>query len=129
MSTKEEVRNATLGKTHQFKTRAVEVEGVEIEVRELSIGRRDEMINSCLDDNQKVDMRKFRILSLVYCCFDGAGDQIYEDTDVDAMLAQPVSGFVTTLSDVAIEMNDMTTPDGEAAKNSEATQDGSGNSQ
>lgn len=123
MSLKDKIRSATLGATNAFRKEIVEVNGSQIEVRQLSIGERNRISAEARKNEDSTDpKRQFGIRALLCMCYEpGTDTRIYDETDLDVMLATPAGGWVDTLLDKCIRLLNV---GDDAAKNSEATTEG-----
>lgn len=103
MSTKD-IRNALIGSKPEFKSEEVEVGGKKIEVRQLTVGDRNGLIEKCKGDNG-VDGLKLQVYAVIMTAHDPeTGDKIFSPADYDTLVAQPSGGFVDTISNVAFRV-------------------------
>ncbi len=97
--TETEQRNAIRGeffKAKHFKKKIITLQGVDMEIRQPTIG-------SILEFREEED-RKVALLRMmvVYCFIPGTNIKIFEDADFDAIMSQPFDDSVMRLSE-AIE--------------------------
>ncbi len=132
-----QLRNSLLGSAPQFITRRVkfkrpilaemsdpagnftgymfqgfEETPVEVEVRQPSIRQRNQLYDKCRDKDGNLDTMEFVLQSLIEFVYDPeSGEHIFEQTDRDALLAQPAGGFVDQFTGVAMELLTLEEPE------------------
>ena len=123
MSTRENIRNKTLGAKKGFKSKEVECEGVKAEVRQPSIKRRKEILNSVTDEDGNVDGGDLIVWAAIYCTFEpGGNERVFSEEDYDAFLEQPTGGFVDEFGQAALELMNVSA-EGKNSENSGETPD------
>lgn len=125
MSLRDAIRAATVGSAKDFKKEIVNVNGVDVEIRQLSVGERMEIgtLSRPKDDEETVDSRRaFGVLAILRMCYEpGTETRVYESGDADSILASPSRSWADTLMDHCIDMLNMKTTAEQVAKNSVAT--------
>ncbi len=107
---KNKIRAKTIGSTKVFKSRIIEFDEMEIEIREPSVkvwGQILKAVTGIEKDNTsgKMEYDKYLIWSVIYCAFvPGTDEKIYEDTDYETLESYPKSGFVGEFSEIAMDM-------------------------
>lgn len=103
MATKD-IRNALIGKSPDFKSEKVEVGDQEIEVKQLTVGDRNKLIENCKGTNG-VDGLKLQVHAVIMTAYDPeSGEKVFGPGDYDTLIQQPSGGFVDTLSTVAFRV-------------------------
>lgn len=131
---RDEIRAATLGAAPQFKNKLVCVNGQQIEVRQPSIGDRQEIARKSVEVKAgaagqepvyAVNGLEMRLQGIIACCYvPGTNERVFDGTDYDVLRAQPSGSFVDVLGEAVLElMNVESEPD---TKNSETTESGNG---
>lgn len=107
---KDRIRAKTVGSAKIFKSKMVEFDGMDIEIREPSVRDWGKIMKSVMgmnseDGSNKMEYDKYLIWSVIYCAFvPGSDEKIYEDTDYDSLANFPRSGFVGEFSEIAMDM-------------------------
>lgn len=114
MSTREALRQATLGQSAQFKSKTVEFGGQTFEVREMSPGAKErvrkksenQVITKKNGDQEFIlDAAKYQAYNIIESVFvPGTNEKVFEDGDVKAILNSPSSGFYKVLGDAVSEL-------------------------
>lgn len=115
-STRDKIRSATLGSPVKRKSAEIEINGVVIELRQLTIGERQAVARETVNKTM-FDYVIAGILAMAYV--PGTEERAFETTDIPVMLEQAPGGWFDTLYD---EAQKMMNAKGETEKNSEATQ-------
>lgn len=117
---KDKIRSITIGKTSHFAKEIMEIDGVEIEVRQPSVKTRSILMKKSRDTSgsniegsdvsaedilQSIDYGKMQVLSVIYCTFvPGTNENIFDESDYKALINQPAGGFVDDISTVAMDL-------------------------
>ena len=100
-----DIRTTLLNSKSNFKSKNVEVEGVEVEVRQPSMKRRRDMQKSATDDNGEFDSTKFLVYAVIYFTFyPGTNDLVFSPDDFDKLMEQPAGGWVDQIGEQASEL-------------------------
>ena len=117
------IRAKTVGSNKIFKTKLVEFNGVDIEIKEPSVKIWGQILKAVMtieDGVNKTEMDKYLIWSVIYCSFvPESNTRVFEDTDYESLEGFPRSGFVGEFSEIALEM--MNSDAEKTEKNSEET--------
>ena len=109
MSIRDSIRTATLGQPRIFKKKIVTVNGVEVEVRQPSVGIRKDLFSKCKTQTGEIDPLAFSVWAVIKCCFVPDTDEaIYIDEDYDKLVATPTGGFLDTLAQEASDIMSFT---------------------
>lgn len=101
------------------KSKVVEVDGIQIEVRQPSVG---EMMSLTASDDKKQDLM---IHSIVENCYvPGTNERVFDETDIDGLRAMPFGDSWLLLTKALDELMDYKKQVQEEAKNLPGTQDG-----
>lgn len=123
MSTRDNIRKATVGAKKEFRKELTEWDGLEVEVRQPSVLSRRELLNACSDEEGNVDGQELMIWALIQNTYvPGTDEKVFDRADYDSIVNQPTGGFVDHFGKVALEVMNV----GGAEKNfsdSEATAD------
>jgi hypothetical protein len=129
VATRDEIRKATLGRSRKLRSKVVNVDGVEIEVRQPTVRGRSEIMRRAKamgGDTDRVDIGEMQVTAMIECCYvPGTSDRVFGDTDRDALLDAP-SGAYDELATVAMELMNVDRED--VAKNSAGTRAASSSS-
>lgn len=129
---RDKIRSKTVGAKTKFANETLEIDGVEVEVRQPSVKTRSVLMKMSRDpkkakgmdtDNISADdvlsslnYGKMQVLSVIYCTYvPGTDELVFDESDYDALINQPAGGFVDDISTVA--MNLMNAKPEEDAKN------------
>lgn len=118
MSNWEKLRSLTVGKSSTLAREAVEIEGAEFEIRQLTVAERDGLFD--LSREAKGDQRKQLGVNMVVRMVHDpeSGRALFDETNIEAMLNSPAGGWFDTLSEHCFKVLNI---GAEAPKNSEAT--------
>jgi len=121
LSTRDQLRSKTLGKKKGFQSKKVEFDGDEYEVRQPSIKRRKEILNSVTDENGNVDGGDLVVWAAIYCTFPpGENEPLFDETDYEAFMEQPTGSFVDDFGQAALELMNVS-GEGKNSENSDTT--------
>lgn len=129
--TKEALRNAALSRP-QFIRQTVVHEGNTYEVRQPSVALRGEIMKAARTqmvkgkkgedveiDASSMDLSRMQAMTVICCTFlPGTDERLFDEADIDALLAMPAGGLFDKLSDMGQKL--MAKKAEEAAKNSES---------
>ncbi|MFW5903055.1 MAG: hypothetical protein ACOCTT_04155 [archaeon] len=108
---KNKLREITVGKSPEFKSEIVEIDGQEFEMREPSVGTRGKIISgsgiSFSQDGVDNDMNisQMQILVVVYCTYvPDTDEQVFSEKDIPMLLEQPAGSFVDKLAQVGMRL-------------------------
>lgn len=106
-TTRDALRSATLGQKSQFRSKIVEYNGVEFEVRQPDLRSRQYILKNAKDKNGDFDIVSFMVHSVITCTYiPGTQDRVFDESDLEAFLAQNTGGFVEVLgNEVSSLMN------------------------
>ena len=122
---KDKIRAGTVGSKKIFRSRIVEFDGMEIEIREPSVKTWGLILKAAMgmdgeEGKNKTEIDKYLIWSVIYCAFVPQTDEkIYEETDYETLETFPKSGFVGEFAEIAMDM--MNSDQEETEKNLDAT--------
>lgn len=107
---RDRLRSMTVGAKKDFRTKLVEVDGEEFEIRQPSIKERSAIIQRAqvgLDDDNKpkVDPGIMQVESILRLCYvPGTNELVYESGDRENLMGQPTGGFVDELGQACMKM-------------------------
>jgi hypothetical protein len=88
-SARDKIRAKVL--SEQIKRVIVEIEGTQIEVRQMSVGQ---MLDSISVEDGKARMAQY----LIDCCFvPGTEDKVFDSADLDVLMAMPAGGYYAVI--------------------------------
>ena len=116
VSLRDKIRSKTLGVQPVFKTRSIQYDGMEIELREPNISQWGDLIKQARNKDETINIGEFMVRLVLYCSYvPGTDELVFEEGDYAKLKKQPRSGFVAQLSDVATAL--ITLDQSEAVKN------------
>ena len=101
------MRAKLVGAPKRFQSELVtlaDLDGETIEVRELTVGQREEINRRSMKVNHKTenvefDSERSKIETVIASCYKpGTDERVFEDTDFETMRGLPVSGWFSVLS-------------------------------
>ena len=108
ISVRDKIRSATVGAKKRFSSEIVDVCGVKIEVRQLSLKDRKAIIPDSMDDANNI---KWDILGFISSCYvPGTDDQVFDETDTDAIVNGP-PGYFDTIYKAITRVNSLSVED------------------
>lgn len=121
MSTRDEIRSATLGQKKSFQSKTVESNGVKAEVRQPTVKRRKEILNAVTDESGNVDGGDLVVWAAIHCTFEPDSDEkVFSEEDFDAFMEQPTGSFVDDFGQAALELMNVS-GEGKNFENSDET--------
>lgn len=104
-TTRDNLRSKTVGQKKGFETKNVEFDGEQFEIRQPSVKRRKEILNSVTDENGNVDGGDLVVWAAIYCTFvPGENEPVFDETDYEGFLEQPTGSFVDEFGQAALEL-------------------------
>ena len=96
---KEAIRKATLGQKQNFKSDIVMCNGVEIEIKQLTIFERNKLsMDSVNKETNTLDIISYQINSIIYCCYvPNTEEKVFDDTDKEVLKNSVSGGFADQL--------------------------------
>ena len=122
---RDKIRSKTVGSANVFKSKIINHDGLEIEIKEPSVETWGLILEKSRgSDDRGIKFQEYLIWTVIYCSFiPGTDILIFEDTDHDSLKKKPKDSFVSDFNEIAQTL--MTIDTGEEAKNSEETEDAS----
>lgn len=122
---RDKIRSKTVGSSNIFKSKLINHDGVDIEIREPSVETWGLILEKARgDDDRGIKFQKYLIWTVIYCSFvPGTDIPIFEDTDYDSLKKKPKNSFVSDFDEIAQKL--ITIDTGEVVKNSEKMEDAS----
>ncbi len=113
MLTRDEIRAATIGAKKHFRTKIIQFNGVDVEIRQPTLRERRTLQEKCLDDKGNVDLFEFLLWAVIVNTYvPGTKEKVFDDADYEALLSEPIGGFVDRYSDsISDLMNVSGTPE------------------
>jgi len=98
-SVRDKIRAATVGSKKQYRKELVELEGAQVEVRQLSLLERRDYMSASLDkESNSVDLLKLQVNAIISSCYvPGTDEKVFEDTDEKAIGNSITGGYADTL--------------------------------
>ena len=104
----EKLRRLTLGAKRDFKSELVEYDGEKFEIRQPTIKARSELREKCTtisDDGVQFDMFEFLVWAVIHNTYvPDTQYRVFEDTDYEALVQNPIGGFMDQFSEVAAKL-------------------------
>lgn len=105
MSTKNDIRNATLGAEKKFRRETVTIGEHEVEVRQPSIRSRKELINSVTNEFGEIDNMEFYVRAVIHCTYTlDTNERVFDETDYESIMEQPTGGWVDEIATKALDL-------------------------
>ncbi|KKM97334.1 hypothetical protein LCGC14_1169220 [marine sediment metagenome] len=122
---RDKIRSKTVGSANIFKSKLINHDGVDIEIKEPSVETWGLILEKARgSDDTTIKFQKYMIWTVVYCCFvPGTDVLIFEDTDYESLSKKPKDSFVSDFHDMAQKLLELDT--GTKVKNSEETEESS----
>ena len=123
-SLKDKIRAATLGKRKTFKSEIVSFDGVNIEVRQLSLAARRDYMTASLDkitdrkgnETQQANLLKLQVNAVIASSYvPGEDTLIFDDTDFNSIKDSVTGGYADAIWEAVQRLSNITTD--EAKKN------------
>lgn len=114
------IRKKTVGSAAVFKSRIVKYDGIDIEIKEPTVGDWGKILsNARTGEDESLNFAEYLVWSVIYCAYvPGTDIQVYDKEDYAVLIKKPKSGFIGEFSDIASELMKVDTE--EATKNLEA---------
>lgn len=125
MSTRDEIRSATVGSKKNFRKETLLYNGMEIEFRQPTVRLRKEIhdksqVEGKENDVSKVDIWAYMVWSVIFCSFvPKTNEKVFEEGDFENLMEQPAGGFVDEFSTKISELLNVDVE--KSLKNSAAT--------
>lgn len=110
LSARDKIRNATMGKTPEFKNVIKKYNGVDVEFRQPTIRSRNTLNTICSKVNKEdgtvtVDVFEFLVWAVIQNTFvPGTNEKVYEASDYDSLVENPAGGFMDEFGAIAAEL-------------------------
>lgn len=123
-SLKDKIRAATVGKRKTFKSEIVSFDGVDIEVRQLSLAARRDYMTASLDkvtdskgnETQQANLLKLQVNAVIASSYvPGEDTLIFDDTDFNSIKDSVTGGYADAIWEAVQRLSNITTD--EAKKN------------
>lgn len=115
-SLRDQIRSKTVGSKNQFKTERVDVgDGIEVAVKQPSVGERQELFERIRDENGNVDqlaLLSWAVIKLTYV--PDSQERVFDDTDYDTILEKPTGGWVDRLGEKVLEVLNVDAEEGKS---------------
>lgn len=104
-STRDRIRSATLGKKDQFRTETVEVNGVQVALKQPSVGEREEIFAAIRDEQGNLDHVKLLTWGVVKLAYvPGENQRVFDDMDYDELVKHPTNSWVDKLGESVLNV-------------------------
>lgn len=97
------IRNLTIGKKAEFKTKEIIYEGETITFKQPSLKERRDIIDAS-SNGDKLDTVSLQINSVITLTYDVEGNQVFSREDYDVLLSQPSGGFLDKFSEECLKL-------------------------
>ena len=119
-SQRDKIRSATLGKGNKLQSEIIQVNGVDIELKQPTVKVRNQLLYQAQTEQGDVDFNDFLLRGIIQCAYvPGTNELIYEDEDYETMEGKPVNDFVDDCSNAVMRLLNVTP--GDVEKNSGGT--------
>lgn len=117
-STRDLIRKATLGKPNTRASSTMDLNGVDVEIRQPTVGQRSRILTAAGGGTtgEIKDFSKLQIAAIMSCCYvPGTQEHVFEKADEKSLMDQPAGGWVDELAAEAVRL--MNTEAEQDAKN------------
>ena len=102
---RDKIRAATIGQSQSFRSEIVKVNDVEIEVRQLTIKERSDVVKTFTDQKGDKDPLKMQIHEIIASCYvPNTNEKVFEDTDFEAMVSCYAGSYLDALYSSILEL-------------------------
>lgn len=99
------ILTATIGAKKVFRKEVVEFNGVKVEIRQPSNKSRRELLKRVRDKDGTIDPLEFLVWSVIENTYvPDTEEKVFEPGHYDALMEQPVGGFLDKFGEVAAEV-------------------------
>jgi len=107
-SIRDQIRSSTLGAKPQFKTKLVDLDGTEVEIRQPNLKDRQKLLKMAKDKEGNFEMISFLLWAVILCTYvPNTNEKVFSEEDYDSMLEMNTGGFVEKLGgEVSALMNE-----------------------
>lgn len=100
------IRAATVGAKNSFATKMVNIAGVDIQLRQLSVKQRDEIAVESIKPDKTADIKKMYYLMIIESAEDPqTGEKIFTRADIESFDNSPSGGWLDELKEAYLELN------------------------
>tara|TARA_R100000656_G_scaffold54499_1_gene42971 strand:- start:416 stop:796 length:381 start_codon:yes stop_codon:yes gene_type:complete len=119
-SLKDKIRAATVGKCKTFKSEIVSFEGVNIEVRQLSLATRRDYMTASLEkvtdstgnETQQANLLKLQVNAVIASSYVPGEDMlVYDETDYNSIKDSVTGGYADVIWEAVQRLSNITTED------------------
>jgi hypothetical protein len=110
-SSRDQIRAATLGSRKSFRSQIINLNGVDVEVRQVDVKTKNTLSRECryldtLTKQSTLDDLKFTVRLIIDSCFEpGTNNKVYDITDYDSFVSTYEDEFFNTLGQVVLDLN------------------------
>lgn len=104
---RDQIRAATVGANKRFKSKILNVEGQDVEVRQPNVKARAAILKAAKASSgaEKLELGELQVEAIIRCCFEPGTDiPVFEAGDRDGLMAQPAGGWFDALAEAAVEL-------------------------
>ena len=102
---RDKLRGKLLGSKKDFKTKTIEWEGDFFEFRQPTMKLRSKIYAKSKHDSDSVEVFEFMVWSVIYTLYvPGTNDLVFEESDYEALMENPVGGFMDEFSETASQV-------------------------
>lgn len=114
MSPRDKIRAKTIGLPKTFAREKVTWNGVEVEVKQPSMGERNELKEFLEGDGDDINLNNFMIICAIrFTMVPGTDERVFEDSDYKEILEHPTGSFIDTFGPVALRLLNVSVEDAE----------------
>lgn len=109
---RDKIRAATVAQPKKYNSETVEMNGIELEVRQLGIDVRGEYMKSCMDEKGEIDMVKLQVNAIILACYvPGTDETVFEDTDYEAISKSVAGGYADKIWETFQKLSNLSVDD------------------
>lgn len=104
-STRDVIREKTIGSKRQLRSTRREVNGVEVDIRQPTVGERNEILDLIRDENGNLDQFELLVWGVIRLTYvPDTQERVFEDQDHDAFMQQPTNDWVDELGEAVLDV-------------------------
>jgi hypothetical protein len=117
MSVRDNIRAKTVGANSEFRKKTIKYEGIEVELRQPSVGSRKALMHKASIEG-KLDTAEFLVWGVIYNTYvPETNELVFEESDYDVLIEKPTGGFMDQFAEVIAELMNVNSEVEKKAKN------------
>lgn len=103
MSIRDSIRGKTVGSKSEYRTIEHKFDGETVVFKQPSLRQRKQLIDKSVV-GKEVDGVTMQVWAVIMLTYDVDGNQVFDDSDFDALMNKPAGSFVDEFSDKALSL-------------------------